>query len=47
MDTWQVDDLVSWVYEMNENYSVEGQDVFDEETLSKVFGGIIIIIIDT
>lgn len=28
MDSSQVDDLVSWVYEMNERYSVEGQDVF-------------------
>ena len=28
MGSSQVDDLVSWVYEMNEWYSVEGQDVF-------------------
>ena len=42
MDTSQADALVSWVYEMKENYSVEGQGIFDKETLSKVFGGIII-----
>ena len=41
MDSSQVDDLVSWVYEMNEPYyGVEGESIFDQETLSKISGGI-------
>ena len=41
MDSSQVDDLVSWVYEMNElYYGVEGESIFDQETLSKISGGI-------
>ena len=40
MDTSQVDALVSWVGEMNERYyGVEGDGVFDKETLSKLSKG--------
>ena len=36
----EVDALVSWMHEMNDQYySVEGEGVFDKETLSKVLKG--------
>jgi hypothetical protein len=41
MDSSQLDALVSWMYEMNEQYyGVEGEGVFDQAALSKISRGI-------
>ena len=40
MNMSEVDALVSWMHEMNDRYyGVEGEGVFDKETLSKVLKG--------
>ena len=40
MDMSEVDALVSWMHKMNDRYyGVEGEGVFDKETLSKVLKG--------
>lgn len=41
MDASQVDALVLWVCKMSERYySMEGEGIFDQATLSKISGGI-------